>query len=290
MTTIDRLIYDALATRRSVVMPGLGTLEVRRRGAKKISDTQIIPPHNVVVFIPDEKESAQSVVAMTAADQGVNYESAAALYAGWLEGARQTDGTLVIEGVGEVNDGVFAATEELYDALNPEQEEIVTMETGKKQTPVWVWILAAVVIALGIAAAILCWRNGGMRLGGSRGTTVETVAPAPDAAAVAAAAAEAQAAALAEAEAARAAAAEAEAAAANRFHVIAGAFSVESNADNFMARVKREHPELTPMKLVNPNTGLHMVSIVQAPTRRQASSKMNLYWDVDLYLWIWEQK
>jgi hypothetical protein len=293
MTTIDKLIHDSLAARRGVVLPGEGTLEVRRRGAKKISDTRLAPPRNVVVLIPDEKENVRSVVALMVAEGGVtDVEEAVAAYGSWLEGAFRADGSFVIEGVGELQDGVFVTDPGLDAILNPASEEIVTMEREKRAVPVWVWIAGGIVALLALvalAAAILfCW--GGV----SHVETVETIetvetAPIGDDASQGDASGALSAEALAEAEAARAAAAEAEAAAAARFHVIAGAFRVESNADNFVVRIKREHPELTPIKILHPRTGYHMVSIVQTPTRSAASSRMNMWWDIDLNLWIWEQ-
>ncbi len=301
MTTIDRLIFDTLAARHSVTLPGEGTLEVRRRGARKISDTRIVPPQNVVVFLPGEQDGGRNIVALVADDRSVDMDEAAAIYGTWLEGARRYDGTLTIEEVGETvaegpdgpdgsgpgGPGAFEVSDELHNALNPiEDEDFVTMETGKRSTPPWVWIVIAILAAALIAAGVLLCRRGGA-VGGDRqievvvpATPVPEPEPAEDP--------------LASVEAARAAAAaaEAEAAAAaarERFHVIAGAFSIESNADNFVARIKREHPELTPRKIVNPSNGLNMVSIIQTPTRREASNKMSLYWDIDLYLWIYEQ-
>lgn len=309
MKTIDRLIYDALAGRYSVALPGAGTLEVRRRGARKISDTRIVPPQNVVVFTPGDEGSTRNIVALVANDRSMSMDEAAELYDSWLEEARRGDGSITIEGVGETRtDGLgFVVAEPLHTVLNPIDEDIVTMETGKRSTPSWVWIVIAILLAALVAAGILLYNRGGGTTGTSGtttgGETIEVVVPvavpeplaadslaALEAARVEVATAEAVAANTAAANTAAANAAAAEAATRLPFHVIAGAFTIESNADNFVARIKREHPELTPRKISNPTTGLHMVSIIQTATRREAASKMNLYWDIDLYLWIYEQK
>ncbi len=284
MRTIDRLIFDSLAGRHSVTLPGEGTLEVRRRGARKISDTRIEPPRNVVVFLPGEEGGARNIMTLVADDRSVDIDEAAALYGTWLDAVRREEGTIAIEGVGETTAGgpAFIVSDELHNALNPIEEDIVTMETEKRSTPLWVWIVIAILAAALIAAGVLLCKRGGLTGGGQQ---IEVVVPTP--------APEPAVDPLAEAEAARAAAAAAEAEAAaqaarERFHVIAGAFRIESNADNFVTRIKREHPELTPRKIYDPYTGYNLVSIIQTPTRREASGKMNLYWDIDLYLWIYE--
>ena len=288
MATIDKLIYDALAGRRSVVLPGVGTLEVKRRGAQKISDTQIMPPQNVVVFSPDEiMQGTESIVSLIATDRAVGEEEAVAIYGSWLEETRRDDGYILIESVGRTGSEGFIVAGDLHAALNPAGEVVpVTVETEKRGPGLWVWILVGILAAALVAVAICCWKKGCFGVGGAKKPTVETVitttppATAPPAV---------DSATLAAAETARATAAAAEQAASARFHVIAGAFAIESNADKFIARIKREHPELKPLKIVNPSNGYHMVSIIQAPTRREASNKINLYWDIDLYLWIWEK-
>jgi hypothetical protein len=306
MTNIDRLIFDSLAARRSVVLPGEGTLEVRRRGARKISDTRIVPPQNVVIFIPDEKQGAQNVVTLVMNAAGVDEHAAGEEYLSWLEAARRADDSLAIGEVGEIKGGEFTVAGELHSALNPVDDDVVEMESSRRSTPVWVWLLVGLLAAALVAAGLMCWQKGaGFPWCGKGGEAVVTpsVAVDPSGEAGAASGGALTEGAIAEAEAAMAAAMAAEAASASgvgagaggaasgkRFHVIAGAFAIESNADKFMAKIKREHPELTPMKIVNPENGYNMVSIWQAATRGEASSKTNLYWDIDLYLWIYEQR
>lgn len=273
MATIDKLIFDALAGRRSVALPGAGTLSVKRQGAKKISDTRLIPPHNVVVFAPGEVgEGPGSVVSLVSAAEGVGAEEAVAIYGSWLEGAKREDGSIAIEGVGEMAaGGAFVANEQLDNALNPNKEDIVTMETEKKSTRPWVWIILAIAAAaLLLLGGVWCWKDC------SKKTAVETVVPAPAPAADSLS---------------DAAPASSEVVPAGpRWHVVAGAFAIESNADKYMERLKREHPELNPEKIIHPGNGYNMVSLIQMPTEREARRKMNLYWDIDLYLWIYEQK
>jgi hypothetical protein len=283
MKSIDRLIYDELAQRRSVVLPEAGTLEVRRRKAKRISEEQIVPPQNVVVYSSEVAGGGDTIVSLVAADRGVPLNEAASLYRSWLENARRSDGSIVIEGTGEVRDGAFVVASGLHAELNPEGDEPVDMPIREKKrgVPVWVWIAISIIIAL-VALCLLRCCDDIKGFFGSRTQTpvVETVvAETPAEPAVDSLVAVNS-----------TTATPTTASTTERFHVVAGAFSVESNADNFVARVKREHPELTPMKLPHPRLGYSMVSIWQADTEREARQKMNLYFDVNLDLWVYEQK
>ena len=268
MNGVSKEIFDALVARRRIVLPGVGFLEVRRRKAKQISETQIIPPQNVVLFSTDEPGDADRV-----ADPA---------YDSWLEGARNGEGDIVIEEVGEIRNGGFVACETLHNALNPaNEEEIVTMEKERKKFPMWAWLLVGIVVAALVFTGIWCCKKGCFDNCRKKEGQTEAVTPAlpvqpatepvgdtivndvkPAVAAPAAG---------------------------PRYHVIAGSFSVESNADNFIKKVKREHPELKPEKLINRANGNHIVSIFSAPTERQAYNKMNMYWDVDLYLWVYKE-
>jgi hypothetical protein len=278
MKSIDELIYDELVGRRRVVLPITGAFEVERRGAKQISDTQIAPPQNVVVFSLVEAAGPETIISLLAADRNIPLDEAVAEYGSWIESASRPNGSLVIDGVGEVRDGGFNIDPGLHAALNPEGEEPVTMQTRKRGVTVWVWIVVAILAALAVLCA-LRYCKPDIFGGRSKAPATETVlTPAPISAADSLAAANA------------AAATTPASSTTGRFHVIAGAFAVEGNADKFVARLKREHPELTPIKLPHPRIGYDMVSIWQASTEREAKNKMNLYWDVNSDLWIYEQK
>ncbi|MDR1671423.1 MAG: SPOR domain-containing protein [Alistipes sp.] len=288
MKTIDKLIFDVLAQRHSVIIAGVGTLVVKRHGARMISEHELEPPYNEVMFSPDELDGVPNVVSFLTADGETGEQEGTAMFNSWLEGARREDGTVTIEGVGRIGQNGFTVAEPLYRILNPNNEEIVVMETKKKSTPPWVWVVVAIA-ALLIAGAIFCWKKGCFNCGASKKTAIETVVTAPVADSLAAVETATEAGETASKEA-GAVGTKAVATGSGRYHVIAGAFAVESNADNFVALVKRQHPELNPVKLRHPTNGLNMVSIFSADTRREASRKMNLYWDVDLSLWIYQDK
>jgi hypothetical protein len=301
MKTIDQLIFDALAARQSVTLPGIGSLEVKRKGARKISDTELEPPYNDVVLTPAETDDTFSVVSLVMNGANMDEKAAVALYGAWLEDALRPDGNVIINGVGETKEGKFLTAVPMYKQLNPDNEKIVTMETKKGSTPTWVWIIVALLAALLVAGAIYCWKTGVFNGGKSRKAVVETIITGT--AADSLALAEEEGASGAEGAAASGAAGAARATGApktpaprtpagagGRFHIIAGAFSIESNADKFVSDIKRQYPELTPQKIVNPASGYFMVSILSESTQRAAANKMNLYWDINLNLWVYEQR
>jgi hypothetical protein len=325
MKTIDRLIFDTLAKRDSITFAGVGTIEVKRRSARKISEKEMAPPYNEVTFTPEEVEGAHNIVALVMADREVNEQEAVAIYGSWLEGALHPDGSLEIIGVGEVRGGRINVANQIDNELNPGNEKIMIMESKKGSTRVWVWIVI-VVVALLAAGAIYCCKKGIIDCGSKKKAAVETIVTGVNGSAAADSLAAVEAAAATGAESAANVAGKgtasvsdkgtasvagkggatgvagagakakakgtstAKAASSGSFHIIAGAFAIESNADKFVTLIKRQHPELNPVKLRHPRNGLNMVSILSAPTRREASRKMNLYWDIDLNLWIYQER
>ena len=282
MKRVSKIIFDALAARRSIHLPEVGYLEVRRRRAKKISDTRIIPPQNVVTFTTDDIAESDSVVSLLTSE-GMPREEAHAIYNEWLAAARKEDGSITIERVGEIKDGKIVVAAPLHNAINPDNEEIITMEKQTKCVncgSLWAWILVGILSAVLIAGVIWCCKKGLFTDCGKdeRIEVVEVIVPEEP---VATAPATSEPAPVEEPAAVEPAPA---------FHVIAGSFAIESNADKLIKKVKRTHPELNPEKIVQPSTGYWMVSIFSSPNQRTAYNTMHKYWDIDLYLWIYEQE
>lgn len=280
MNTVDKVIYDALVKRQNVVLPGVGSLEVKRRRAKKVSDDRMIPPQNVVVFTEDEVAEGESVIYLLSSAGGIDENESKALYESWLESARSDKG-IDIKEVGEVRDGKFVIAQPLHIALNPTQEETVVMKKENNGSPLWIWILLGLVLA-GVALVLLSYFGNGFLGIQKKPKPVEIVAPvvAPEPEP----AEEEQSAEELIIETLKQSAAE------PAFHVIAGSFVEESNADNYVKKLQREYPELPVQKIKNARNGRWLVSIFNAPTERQAYNKMNMYWDIDLDLWVYEQK
>lgn len=325
MNRVDRAIFDALARRQSVYLPEVGYLEVRRRKAKRISETQMIPPQNVVVFTLEQIAGAVSIVDLIDGEKTEGTEkgrhNAQELYKEWLSAASAEGGGAVkIADVGEIRDGRMVETAgSLHDVLNPGNGSVITMKKVKYGRNYGVsalvaWILVGVLSLVIIVCCVCWWMHGeGNSLPFGLGNLTETTARVADAeteqlaeetadvAATGEPAADGTAAETTTAGTSGASSAAAPgsassastsgtavAAPASGYHVIGGTFSIEKNADNFLARVARNYPELRPAKLVQPSTGYWMVSIYSAPTAREAYNAMNKYWDIDLYLWVYK--
>ncbi len=287
MSTVDKVIFDALAKRQNVVLPGVGSLEVKRRKAKKVSDNRIIPPQNVVVFNTEEIAEGESIVYLLATSEDTDDREARAKYKSWLEEAASDKG-LNIRNVGEISDEKFVIAQPLHAALNPSKDEVIVMEEkeDKGGSPFWLWLVCGLLLAF-IAYMLLSYYLSGSLFGiekKPKAVTTEVVAPVADTLAVNQPTSEEVIAETMQQQAAAAAPAQ------HRFHVIAGSFSVEKNADNFMKKVQRDFPDLKLEKLKNPRNGYWMVSIFNAPTERQAYNKIKMYWDIDLNLWVYEEK
>jgi hypothetical protein len=274
MSTVDKVIYDALAGRQSVVLPGVGSLVVKRRGAKKMPGDRIIPPQNVVSFTEDEIAEGESVVYLLASTRGVNEVDARALYDSWLESAGSDKG-MAIKDVGEVRDGKFVIAQPLHTALNPiDGQEAIVLGKDKKCGLMWLWILLGLVLAAVVLVLLSYFGNGFLGIQKKPEVVVEVVEPV-----IAPVVAEPVVEEVV-----------AEPAPEPAFHVIAGSFGQESNADSYVKKLQKAYPELTVQKVKSRFNGNWLVSIFNAPTERQAYNAMNKYWDVDLDLWVYEQK
>lgn len=280
MTTVDKVIYDALAKRRNVVLPGAGSLEVKRRKAKKVADDRIIPPQNVVSFVEDEIAEGDSVIYLLTAGGEISDKEARETYGAWLKKAR-TDSGIVIKGVGEVRDGKFVIERGLHTELNPTEEEpIVLAKDGNRGGPLWLWILLGLILAA-LALVLLSYFGSGFLGIQKKPKQIEIVTPAVPEPVVTEDSRTSEEHII---ETLRQSAVE------PAFHIIAGSFAVESNADSYAAKLQRDFPELTVQKIRNSRNDNWMVSIFNAPTERQAYNKMNSYWDISLDLWVYEQK
>lgn len=297
MSSVERLIFDVLAHRGSVQLPGVGTLDVRRRKAKRVSDTRIIPPAGVVVFSPEGSSAAAdrafSVVDMLNQREGLSMDDAWATYNAWAEGVSQ-DGAFVIDGVGTVRDGRFEPSEEMHEALNPagSSDEYGLGSSsrgggGRRRCRCgmawWAWVLIALGAFVLWFCGMLCFNEDARQafLDGwsstRRGAEVAVPAAMPepvvDTVAVAVAAPVPPVGGV-----------------AGRFYVIAGAFAEPGNADKYMAELRRTHPALTTEKLVQPRTGYELVSIFSSADRSEAFRTMDRHWDVSVCLWVFEAR
>ena len=294
MKAIDKIIFNELASRRAVVLPGLGTLGVVRRTAQ-ITGREVKAPVNQVVYSRKEAEDAPSVVALME-NMGVGADVAESAYAEWL--AEVSDGdSFRISGVGEVRQDFFTPSTELEQMLNPSRTQpsaaaaqptpsaVVTppapvpapaqpspapprdgRRNGNCLTNILLIILIVVVLVLGC----LCLAKRGCCCGEKAAQVKEAASPRPlhvvleeepvmevpvQEVAPPQAPTQAQTAAPRQQ---------------GGFHLIAGSFLYESNADEMIAKYKRLYPDLAIEKIASPSWV--MVSVYQSSDRADVAA------------------
>lgn len=143
---VNRLVGDLLAGSGEVFLPGVGTLYVERRGAKRLSRRSVLPPSRAVSFT-----SQQRGVALPAALAGkvhCSEEEAKEIYDRWLARVREGD-TLTVEGVGVLKFKSFTLSPAFDRLLNPQGHEPVRIKPARSfDWALWVGIAAIAVAAV----------------------------------------------------------------------------------------------------------------------------------------------
>ena len=146
MKTIEKIIFDRLASGSGIELPEVGELRVEREAARFRNDTEIIPPHFRVIFDQDGKNTEKPLIDLISERKGIDAASASEQYMQWLGTARKEENIVEINDVGVINDGIFYPSIGLYEALNCGNTENVTV---KKRSSAW----KNVFIGLGVGGA-----------------------------------------------------------------------------------------------------------------------------------------
>jgi len=152
MNTIPKIVYDKLASGGGIFLPEVGSLYIERDPAKFISKKELKPPHNRIVYSCRQNPSLESVVDTLARTEAIPAESAAGIYAQWLEEARGDRGFVEIHGVGVIKNNFFYPSVGLHEKLNPLGSKNIQLRRYKKNSHIW---LIAVMAVLAIAAIVL---------------------------------------------------------------------------------------------------------------------------------------
>ncbi len=274
MNSVERVIFDVLARRGSVSLPGLGSLEVKRRKAHRVSDTTTIPAADVAVF--STAEDGVSVVDLLNRNENMSMDDAWATYNAWIEESRD-GGSLIIEGVGTVRDGHFEPTDHFHEMLNPEKSSSRSYDDDhhyddepKRRCGLWwLWLLLGLLVVGGAGwyfrDAIFCAKPK---------VAPVVVQPVVDS--------------LAADSLSLSTAVDFSAARLDvpRYYVIAGAFLVPGNAEKRMTELRRDYGDLEVAKIQNPN-GFEMVAIFSSTDRTEAYRFMNRHLYVCEWLWVY---
>ena len=147
---VNRLVGNLLAAGSGVFLPGVGSLFVERRGARRLSKRSVQPPCRVVSF--SSQQQGVSLADELARTLHCDAAGAQDVYDRWLSRTREGD-VLTIEGVGVLKFKNFTLAPAFDRLLNPQGHEPVRIKPARRlDWALWVGI-AAIVIAAGFGGA-----------------------------------------------------------------------------------------------------------------------------------------
>jgi len=147
---VNRLVGNLLAAGSGVFLPGVGSLFVERRGARRLSKRSVQPPCRVVSF--SSQQQGVSLPMNLARTLHCDAAGAQDVYDRWLSRTREGD-VLTIEGVGVLKFKNFTLAPAFDRLLNPQGHEPVRIKPARRlDWALWVGI-AAIVIAAGFGGA-----------------------------------------------------------------------------------------------------------------------------------------
>ena len=133
---IGKLIARRLLADEAVTLPEVGSLYTKRIAARRLSATQVIPPHRIVEF--STTPMGHSLVEEILREAHCTEEQAADAYARWRTKATH-EGRLEIEGVGTLCLKSLTPTEAFERRLNPQGKAPIRVK--RRPMPWWIWTL-----------------------------------------------------------------------------------------------------------------------------------------------------
>ena len=143
---VNKIIAGELLNHRSVVIPGVGTLYVAHRGARRLSRQKIAAPRNEIDFRPSEE--GVSLVELIRRAAGCDEAQAQAVFGRWLAKTREGE-VLTLEGIGILRHRAFTSEPAFAAQLNPAGEEVVTLQPRMNRAVVAIAV-AAIVVAVAV--------------------------------------------------------------------------------------------------------------------------------------------
>lgn len=148
---VNRLVEDRLLAGEAIALPGVGSLYIERRGARRISRQMLEPPCRRIVFTSQIRgvSLVEVIVSVAQCDE----ETALKVYQRWLEAVQREDG-LHIEDVGTLSSKHFTPDPTFDEVLNPQGHEPVRIENDRH----FDWVLWLGVVAIvGVLGFVAYW-------------------------------------------------------------------------------------------------------------------------------------
>ena len=136
---VNKLIHNTLVQKGGVSLPTLGSLHTEGDPKRVVFNESISPLY-------------PSIIDIIATEGGVSGEEAERLYSDWLASAKETDGTIFIDGVGRISPRQLETESAFNRVLNGSTEPLptATLEKRKKNGWVW-WLLIVLLLGAGVA-------------------------------------------------------------------------------------------------------------------------------------------
>ncbi len=145
---VNRLLGNLLAAGEQVALPGVGTLSLVTRPARRLTKRLVMPPLREVEFTATQQ--GKSLPARLAEAAGCPAEQAEEIYGRWLGHTREGE-VLTLLGIGTLKGGRFTPESGFDARLNPQGRKPLTVR--RKRRFDWSIFLgiAAILITAGIA-------------------------------------------------------------------------------------------------------------------------------------------
>ena len=314
MDQVSNLVYNALAKRQGVVLPGIGTLYAVTVPAEMQKPGVVTPPVNRVELVTDELPGIPHIVDLIAGYDQTDPEQAREIYNRWLAENCSEEG-VTIGAVGNIREGVFTPDPGLEEALNPVDTGAVRLPGRIDAKRVAMWVVFAVLIGVGISVGAIVWYEYSEQMRivrlSEQPVLPASVPAAPDSPAVkvpAAAGSESSA-----GESGAPAGADSSAAvpakqpepvrepatvpaaklvpatAAMHYYVIVGTYSTDQNAEKFIASAQKKNDKLEYAKIPMPN-GKILVSVFGATAETEANRMKNEVSGLFPDAWVFKSK
>lgn len=296
MNAINKVIFNALATRQGVGLPEVGTLKIVRKAAYQPNKKQLKVAVNRVDFSTKQNTAVTSILAFISTEADIDAQQAQDLYAKWLDGARQNN-IITIEGAGQIKNNHFTPTQELNALLNPFVDQTIVLKPRRNN----VWLIAAIVAPLLIIAGVLLWIFPFQCSNEEPSVTTTQIAVAPQPTTTATDSSKTvvndtvtKAAIVVPAQTIKPTTTSEQqkttqsTSSTATYHVIVGVFSTVENADNCIKQVKSKDSSLPVMKLPFKN-GKIMVSIYSSQNESIANQYKTKLTNISPDLWLYNQ-
>lgn len=149
---VNKLIFNTLVEHGAVCIPNVGTLAIYRISSRIKSGRVDAPTYNVAFTTNCASLSINTIIASKAL---VSQEVADDIVNRWLKKA-MVDGTLSIEGVGKICNGVYTPDNELITMLNSNNQSVVI---GRKKARAWLIALSIIVLCAVAGTAVYIYIN-----------------------------------------------------------------------------------------------------------------------------------